>query len=391
MKAVSWAAQDMEPRLVLLSRGPELYSTRRLATEAEREGWMVDIIDPLALTIVVDDDGGRVFHKGWPVECEAVLPRIGYSITRRGVAIVRQFEQTGVIVLNSSQGILRSRDKLVACQMMAEARVPVPITAHVGAWEDTDRAVRRVGGSPCVVKSTEGTHGSGVFLVNSSQQARQLVFQMLERGMRPLVQEYVKESHGSDVRALVVGGEVVASMRRKAHGSEFRSNFHLGGSVTGVDLTEEQRRIAILSAETLGLEVAGVDMLESDRGPLVLEVNSSPGLEGIEGATKVNVAGKVAEHLNDLYSSNSTISKRSVRSLSVPVKTSLSTLCNLLGYFWLLSQCVPRCDSAEKHSSHNTSPCRRPTGQGCTCRSRLEARRVEQRREKQRGDIRFGR
>ena len=303
LKMVSWAAQDVEPRLVILSRGPELYSTRRLATEAETEGWMVEIIDPLALTIVVDEDGGRVFHKGWPIECEAILPRIGYSITRRGVAIVRQFEQTGVIVLNSSQGILRSRDKLVACQMMAEARVPVPITAHVGAWEDTDRAVRRVGGSPCVVKSTEGTHGSGVFLVNSSQQARQLVFQMLERGMRPLVQEYVKESHGSDIRALVVGGEVVASMRRKAHGSEFRSNFHLGGSVAGVDLTEEQREIAVLSAETLGLEVAGVDMLESDRGPLVLEVNSSPGLEGIEGATEINVAGKVAKRLNHLYSS----------------------------------------------------------------------------------------
>ena len=291
----------MEPRLVLLSRGPELYSTRRLATEAEKMGWMVDIIDPLALTIVVDEDGGRVFHKGWPVECEAVLPRIGYSITRRGVAIVRQFEQSGVIVLNTSQGIMRSRDKLVACQMMAEARVPVPITAHVGAWEDTDRAVRRVGGSPCVVKSTEGTHGSGVFLVNSPQQARQLVFQMLERGMRPLVQEYIKESHGSDVRALVVGGEVVASMRRKAHGSEFRSNFHLGGSVNKVELTDEQRNIAICSTQTLGLEVAGVDMLESDRGPLVLEVNSSPGLEGIEGATRVNIAEKVAQRLNNLY------------------------------------------------------------------------------------------
>jgi len=291
----------MEPRLVLLSRGPELYSTRRLATEAEKAGWMVDIIDPLALTIVVDEDGGRVFHRGWPVECEAVLPRIGYSITRRGVAIVRQFEQSGVIVLNSSQGIIRSRDKLVASQMLAEARVPVPITAHVGAWEDTDRAVRRVGGTPCVVKSTEGTHGSGVFLVNSTQQARQLVFQMLERGMRPLVQEYVEESHGRDIRALVVGGEVVASMRRKAHGSEFRSNFHLGGSVSNVELTEEQREIAIRSTETLGLELAGVDMLESGRGPLVLEVNSSPGLEGIEGATKFNVAEKVAIRLNKLY------------------------------------------------------------------------------------------
>ena len=305
MKGGSWAAQTMEPRLVLLSRGPELYSTRRLATEAQRAGWMVDIIDPLALTIIVDEDGGRIFHRGWPVECEAVLPRIGYSITRRGVAIVRQFEQLGVIVLNSSHGIVRSRDKLVACQMMAQARVPVPITAHVGSWEDTDRAVRRVGGTPCVVKSTEGTHGSGVFLVNSFQQARQLVYQMLERGMRPLVQEYIEESHGSDVRALVVGGEVVASMRRKAHGNEFRSNFHLGGSVSDVELTEEQAEIAIDATRTLGLELAGVDMLDSERGPLVLEVNSSPGLEGIEGATRVNVAGKVAERLNSLLEEGS--------------------------------------------------------------------------------------
>ena len=303
LKGGSWAAQTMEPRLVLLSRGPELYSTRRLATEAERAGWTVEIVDPLALTIIVDEDGGRIFHRGWPVECEAVLPRIGYSITRRGVAIVRQFEQSGVIVLNSSQGIIRSRDKLVACQMMAEKRVPVPITAHVGAWEDTDRAVRRVGGTPCVVKSTEGTHGSGVFLVKSFPQARQLVYQMLERGMRPLVQEYIEESHGSDVRALVVGGEVVASMRRKAHGSEFRSNFHLGGTVSSVELTEEQEEIAVRATQTLDLELAGVDMLDSGRGPLVLEVNSSPGLEGIERATRSNVAGKVAERLSSLFAS----------------------------------------------------------------------------------------
>ena len=301
LKGMSLAAQSMEPRLVVLSRGPELYSTRRLATEAEKVGWDVSIIDPLALTIVVDEEGGRVFHRGWPVQCEALLPRIGYSITRRGVAIVRQFEQMGVIVMNSSNGIVRSRDKLVACQMMAEKGVPVPITAHVGAWEDTERAVRRVGGTPCVVKSTEGTHGSGVYLVKSSRQARQLVYQMLERGMRPLVQEYIEESHGSDVRALVVGSEVVASMRRKAHGSEFRSNFHLGGSVSNIELNEEQREIAIRATETMGLEIAGVDMLLSERGPLVLEVNSSPGLEGIEAATRSNVAGKVAERLSALY------------------------------------------------------------------------------------------
>ncbi len=294
----------MEPRLVVLSRGPALYSTRRLATEAEKSGWDVSIIDPLSLTIVVEDGGGKIFHRGWPVECEAVLPRIGYSITRRGVAIVRQFEQAGVIVLNSSFGIVRSRDKLVACQMMAEKGVPVPITAHVGAWEDTDRAIRRVGGTPCVVKTTEGTQGNGVYLVRSNRQARQLVYQMLERGLRPLVQEYIEESHGSDVRALVVGGKVVASMMRKAHGSEFRSNFHLGGSVSSFDLTDEQREIAIRATETVGLEIAGVDMLVSKRGPLVLEINSSPGLEGIEGATRENIAGRVAERLNELYSPN---------------------------------------------------------------------------------------
>ncbi len=293
----------MEPRLVILSRGPELYSTRRLATEAENAGWAVQILDPLSLSVVVEDNGGKIYHRGWQVECEAVLPRIGYSITRRGVAIVRQFEQMGVLVLNKSLSILRSRDKLIACQMLSEMRVPVPITAQVGAWEDADRAVKRVGGAPCVVKSTEGTHGSGVFLVNSPRHARQLVSQMLERGMRPLVQEYIEESHGCDIRAFVVGDEVVASMRRKAHGREFRSNFHLGGSVSNFDLTDEQKRIAIKTAQTIGLDVAGVDMLESNRGPLVLEVNSSPGLEGIEGATKVNVASMVAKLIISRYSS----------------------------------------------------------------------------------------
>mgnify|MGYP001455227528 CR=1 FL=1 len=293
----------MQPRLVILSRGPELYSTRRLATEAENSGWAVQILDPLSLSVVVEDNGGKIYHRGWQVECEAVLPRIGYSITRRGVAIVRQFEQMGVLVLNKSLPILRSRDKLIACQMLSEMRVPVPITAQVGAWEDADRAVRRVGGAPCVVKSTEGTHGSGVFLVNSPRHARQLVSQMLERGMRPLVQEYIEESHGSDIRAFVVGDEVVASMRRKAHGREFRSNFHLGGSVSNLDLTDEQKQIAIKTAQTIGLDVAGVDMLESSRGPLVLEVNSSPGLEGIEGATKVNVASTVAKLISSRYSS----------------------------------------------------------------------------------------
>jgi len=291
----------MKPRLVILSRGPELYSTKRLYEEAEKCGWDVKILDPLSLTIVVDRDGGKIFNRGWPVECEAVIPRIGYSITRRGVAIVRQFERKGTIVLNKSKGITQSRDKLLACQLMSDSNIPVPVTAHVGSWKDTVRAVSRVGGTPCVIKSTEGTHGYGVFLAKSEQQARQLVYQMLERNMRPLVQEYIKESHGQDIRVLVVGGKVVAAMKRKANGSEFRSNFHLGGSVQKVEINEEEERIACLAASVMGLDLAGVDMLISSRGPLILEVNSSPGLEGIESSTGVNIAGEVTKYLDSIY------------------------------------------------------------------------------------------
>ena len=290
----------MRPRLVILSRGPKLYSTKRLASEAEKAGWDVKILDPLALTVIVDERGGKIFYRGWPVECEAIIPRIGYSITEEGVRRVRQFERMGIIVMNSSDGITRSRDKLIACQMMSSGNIPVPITAQVVSWEDTNRAISRVGGTPCVVKATEGTHGAAVFLAKTDQHARQLVYQMLERDMRPLVQEYIGESHGKDIRALVVGGKVVACMRRRANGDEFRSNFHLGGNVEKVTIDPDYEKIAIKAARILGLEIAGVDLLESDRGALVLEVNSSPGLEGIEKASEVNVAAAVSERLNEL-------------------------------------------------------------------------------------------
>ena len=290
----------MRPRLVILSRGPKLYSTKRLASEAEKAGWDVKILDPLALTVIVDERGGKIFYRGWPVECEAIIPRIGYSITEEGVRRVRQFERMGIIVMNSSDGITRSRDKLIACQMMSSGNIPVPITAQVVSWEDTNRAISRVGGTPCVVKATEGTHGAAVFLAKTDQHARQLVYQMLERDMRPLVQEYIQESHGKDIRALVVGGKVVACMRRRANGDEFRSNFHLGGNVEKVTIDPDYEKIAIKAARILGLEIAGVDLLESDRGALVLEVNSSPGLEGIEKASEVNVAAAVSDRLNEL-------------------------------------------------------------------------------------------
>ena len=288
----------MYPRLVILSRGPRLYSTRRLAEEAQKAGWAVRIIDPLSLTVVVDEKGGRIFHRGWPIECEAVIPRIGYSITRRGVAIVRQFEQMGVIVLNQSLSIEQSRDKLLASHVLADAGAPFRVPAHVASSSVIESALARVVWVPCVVKATEGTQGSGVFLARNYPQVRQLVSQMLERGMKPLVQTYIEESHGKDIRVLVVGGKVAAAMRRRASGSEFRSNFHLGGSVERVQLNEEFVSVALSAANILGMDIAGVDLLESANGPLVLEVNSSPGLEGIEGASRVNVAGAVAEHLN---------------------------------------------------------------------------------------------
>ena len=271
--------------------------------EAEAAGWDVEIMDPVKLDVEVGDRGVKISRKGWPVECDAVIPRIGHSITKIGVPVVRAFQRVGVIVLNEGSGIESSRDKLRASQIMNEVGIPMPITASVATWQGTRRAIARVGGAPCVIKTHEGTHGSGVFLAHTEQQAKQLVYQMLERGLRPLVQEYIRESHGQDIRAFVVGGKVVASMRRKAKGSEFRSNFHLGGEVERLDISEKYAEIACKAANVLGLEIAGVDMLESDRGPLVLEVNSSPGLEGIEAASGVNVASRIIDNLTRLHES----------------------------------------------------------------------------------------
>ena len=271
--------------------------------EAEAAGRDVEIMDPVKLDVEVGDRGVKISRKGWPVECDAVIPRIGHSITKIGVPVVRAFQRVGVIVLNEGSGIESSRDKLRASQIMNEVGIPMPITASVATWQGTRRAIARVGGAPCVIKTHEGTHGSGVFLAHTEQQAKQLVYQMLERGLRPLVQEYIRESHGQDIRAFVVGGKVVASMRRKAKGSEFRSNFHLGGEVERLDISEKYAEIACKAANVLGLEIAGVDMLESDRGPLVLEVNSSPGLEGIEAASGVNVASRIIDNLTRLHES----------------------------------------------------------------------------------------
>lgn len=287
----------MTLRVAILSRGPRLYSTRRLVDEANALGCSVDILDPMKLSVTVGNDGRRILHEGWNVEVDAVVPRIGYSITSHGVTIARQFERMGTYVANSSSGIQNSRDKLHATQVLSANHIPVPTTALVRDWRDVDRAIRQVGGVPCVIKAPEGTQGTGVYLAHTEREASELAWKVLENAERVLVQEYIQESHGRDVRVLVVGGKVVASMRRRAHGREFRSNFHLGGSVEDIDLPDDYARIACKAARLLGLDVAGVDLLESSRGPLLLEVNSSPGLEGIEKATGINVAGHIMSHV----------------------------------------------------------------------------------------------
>ncbi len=287
----------MTLRVAILSRGPRLYSTRRLVDEANALGCSVDVLDPMKLSVTVGNDGRRILHEGWNVEVDAVIPRIGYSITSHGVAIARQFERMGTYVANRSEGIQNSRDKLHAAQVLSANHIPVPTTALVRDWRDVERAIRQVGGVPCVLKAPEGTQGTGVYLAHTEREAHELAWKVLEDSERVLVQEYIQESHGRDIRVLVVGGKVVAAMRRRAHGREFRSNYHLGGTVEKVNLPDDYARIACKAARLLGLDVAGVDLLESSRGPLLLEVNSSPGLEGIEKATGVNVAGHIMAHV----------------------------------------------------------------------------------------------
>ena len=284
-------------RLAVLSRGARLYSTRRLVEEARKRGLDVNVLDPMSFSLFVDDNGIDVMHEGRPAAFDAVIPRIGHSITRHGVAVLRHLEQMGIWTANTGQGILQSRDKLHASQILARNKIPVPKTTYVRDIIDVEPAIDFVGGLPVVIKVTQGTQGQGVFLRHTIHESRSLIQGLLLTGKSVLVQEYIAESHGKDIRALVVGDRVVAAMRRKARGREFRSNYHLNGTVEKVEISEEFEEQACRAARVLGLNIAGVDLLESNHGPLVLEVNSSPGLEGIEKASGVNVAGEIIDYV----------------------------------------------------------------------------------------------
>jgi ribosomal protein S6--L-glutamate ligase len=277
-------------RIAILSRNRRLYSTRRLAAAARRMRHTVHVIDPLDITVLVSAGAPEIFHRGKPLpKFDAVIPRIGASITFYGAAIVRQLEMSGLYVVNSADAILSSRDKLRALQILSHNGIAIPPTGFSRRPELARPLLGKVDGPPAIVKLIEGTQGAGVIKVDNRSAFNSTVDAFHSVGQNILVQKFISESAGADLRLIVVGRRVVASMRRQASVDEFRSNVHRGGSVEPVHVDAETRRVAVKATRVLGLDFAGVDILESESGPLVLEVNSSPGLEGIETATGIDI------------------------------------------------------------------------------------------------------
>ena len=284
--------------LVILSRNARLYSTGRLREAAEQRGHDVRVIDYLRCVIDITSHRPAIHYGGEKLgPVDAIIPRIGATHTFYGTAVVRQFEMMGVYPTNESQGISRSRDKLRSLQLLAAEGVGLPVTSFAHSTKDIDGLISLVGGTPLVVKLLEGTQGMGVVLAETKKAAESVVGAFRQLDANILVQEFIKEAGGNDIRAFVVGNRVVAAMERSAAAGEFRSNVHRGGSTRRAKLTPEERATAKRAAKILGLNVAGVDLMRSNHGPVVVEVNSSPGLEGIEEATGVDVAGKVIEFI----------------------------------------------------------------------------------------------
>lgn len=285
-------------RLALLSRQPSAYSTQRLLVAGMERGHDVEILDTLRLAIDLTGREPDMLYRGEPIhDVDAVVPRIGASITFYGMAVVRQLEQMDVYTPNTATGIANSRDKLRAHQILSRHGIGIPETTFVRDRSDVVPAIERVGGAPVVIKLLEGTQGIGVILAPDNKVAETVIETLQSAKQNVLIQRFVAESRGRDIRALVVGDQVVAAMRRIGDENEFRSNVHRGGRTEIVELDEEAKSIAVRSAQIMGLRVAGVDMLEADDGPLVMEVNSSPGLEGIETATGLDVAGAIIDYI----------------------------------------------------------------------------------------------
>lgn len=297
-------------KIAILSRNSELYSTKRLLEVGQAHGHEVEVIDTLHCYMDITRSKPAVRYKGKPLPYfDAVIPRIGASITFYGTAVVRQFEMMGTFSVNESIAISRSRDKLRSLQLLSRKDVGLPRTGFANKADNTKDLIKNVGGAPVVIKLLEGTQGIGVVLANEDKVAESIVEAFMGLKANILVQEYIQEAGGADIRCLVVGGKVVAAMKRQAAEGEFRSNLHRGGTAQIIRLTKEERATAVSAAKVLGLNVCGVDILQSKNGPVVMEVNSSPGLEGIETATGKDVAGMIYQFIEANARPNNTRTK----------------------------------------------------------------------------------
>nr|WP_298413511.1 30S ribosomal protein S6--L-glutamate ligase [uncultured Halomonas sp.] len=284
--------------IALLSRNRNLYSTRRLIEAAESRGHSARVVDTLRCYMNIASHRPSIHYKGAQLEpFDAVIPRIGASVTFYGCAVLRQFEMMGTYVLNDNVSITRSRDKLRSLQLLSRKGLGLPITGFAHSPDDIPDLITMVRGAPLVIKLLEGTQGIGVVLAETNQAAESVVQAFMGMKANIMIQEYIKEAKGADIRCLVIGDKVVASMKRQAAEGEFRSNLHRGGSASVIRITPEERSTAIRAAKAMGLQVAGVDLLRSNHGPVIMEVNSSPGLQGIETSTGKDIAGLIIEHL----------------------------------------------------------------------------------------------
>ncbi|MEY3598060.1 MAG: hypothetical protein RL521_482 [Bacteroidota bacterium] len=285
-------------KIVVLSRNPKLYSTMRLVEAGQARGHEVLVLDHLKCNLVIEKKNPKIIYKGQEIkDVQAVIPRIGASVTFYGTAVVRQFEMMHVFTAVESQALVRSRDKLRSMQILSRAGLGLPKTIFTNYSKDVDRTLQEVGGAPVVIKLLEGTQGLGVVLADNEKAAVSVIEAFNGLKARVIVQEFIKEAKGADIRAFVVDGQVVGAMMRTAKEGEFRSNLHRGGTAQIIELTPEEEITAIKAANAMKLGIAGVDMLRSDRGPLIIEVNSSPGLEGIEQATGKDIATTIIKYI----------------------------------------------------------------------------------------------
>jgi ribosomal protein S6--L-glutamate ligase len=285
-------------KIAVLSRNSKLYSTRRLVEAIEQRGHQSMVIDHLKCDLVMDEDGPSVFYNGKSInDVDAIIPRIGASVTFYGTAVVRQFEMKKVFSALDSLAITRSRDKLRSLQILSRSGVRMPKTAFTNYSKDENKILSHIGDAPVVIKLLEGTQGLGVVLAETNKAAKSVVEAFESLKTRVILQEFIEEAGGADIRAFIVDGKVVGAMKRQGKEGEFRSNLHRGGNAKIIKLTRAEKATALKAAKCMGLAIAGVDMLESKRGPMVLEVNSSPGLEGIETATGIDIAGKIIEYV----------------------------------------------------------------------------------------------